>query len=270
MIRIDRGKEPEKLARIRAEEITRVAAIEARRPATSKDIGTRYQVVHDVLWKSQYYKCCYCESQEQSKRNDVEHFRPKARAIRSPGSTETHGYWWLAWTWENLLFSCRNCNQSPAKLDKFPLDHGSIPLAAQQQPPGNERPLLIDPATENGCDFIQFVPEYPSSAKTCRWRPVARDGNFRGEKTIVDCGLGRADLLDFYTEHVHLVLRDYVEHIRRAIDADNAPAVRKEWDRATAALLNERQRFVGLARDALDFFIPAAERQRWHLDLPPR
>ena len=46
----------------------------------------------ETLAKRQGYKCAFCESKEQIKRNDVEHFRPKLRANRLPGCTELHGY----------------------------------------------------------------------------------------------------------------------------------------------------------------------------------
>src|SRR5690606_5123302 len=80
MIRINRGGEPAALATARASELPRVQAIAATRPPTQDDIGGRYKIAHDALWNAQHYKCCYCESREQSKRNDVEHFRPKSQA----------------------------------------------------------------------------------------------------------------------------------------------------------------------------------------------
>lgn len=267
MIRVERGPEPPGLAAIRDEEIARVAAIEATRRATSAEIGKEYQVVHEALWKAQHYKCCYCECQEQSRRNDVEHYRPKAKAKRQPGSADEHGYWWLAWTWENLLFSCRNCNQSPAKLDKFPLAPGSTPLVARQQPPGQEQPLLIDPATESGSAHIVFVPE--ASGGATRWRPVPRNGSDRGRYTIKVCQLDRPDLLDLYSDHVEREITPLVNEIRAGIQANDEARVLAAWRRAGAALLRPGQRFVGLARDALDYLVPVAERVRWGLDLPP-
>ncbi|HMY18924.1 MAG TPA: hypothetical protein PKA58_21505, partial [Polyangium sp.] len=70
-----------------------------------------------------------------------EHYRPKAEADRRPGSHETHGYHWLAFTWSNLYFSCPDCNRS-YKRTRFPLEHGSIALKTRKRPPGQEIPLL--------------------------------------------------------------------------------------------------------------------------------
>jgi hypothetical protein len=88
--------------------------------------------------------------------NDVEHYRPKTSADRLPGSTATHGYWWLAYTWDNLLFACPSCNRSN-KNDLFPLEHGSTPLHDPDDAPGGERPLLLHPRQDNGVEHIEFV-----------------------------------------------------------------------------------------------------------------
>jgi uncharacterized protein (TIGR02646 family) len=267
MIRFDRGPEPAALAALRDAELARIRAL--GRAPTSTDIGTRYKAVHDALWRAQAYKCGYCETREQSKRNDVEHYRPKARAHRAPGSAATHGYWWLAWTWENLLFACRNCNQSPAKLDKFPLDAGSTALVAEEVPPGGERPLLIDPATEDAIAHIQFVPE--TTTGRTRWRPRARGGSTRGAKTIEVCMLDRSDLLDLYTDHVSQNVEPAIADLRAAMTRGDEAAVHAFWARTTGKLLARTQVYVNLSYDALDHFVPAAERARWKLALdPPR
>lgn len=268
MIPIQRGDEPSELVAIRRTELARIRDEMKDAAITSKMMGTQYQSVKEILWKAQHFKCCYCETQEQAVRNDVEHYRPKTRAKRHPGSADEHGYWWLAWSWENLLFSCRNCNQSPAKLDKFPLAEGSVALIAEQSPPGQEQPLLIDPATENGSEFIQFVPNRAGKAETCRWRPIGRNGSVRGQKTIEVCRLDRPDLLDLYADHVQNNIFPLVHEIQDAMTQNDAAAVQSAWTRALKVLLAPRQRFVGLSRDALDFWISPNMRQHWGLDLP--
>ena len=50
---------------------------------------------------------------------DVEHFRPKAE-VKEAG--ENHqGYWWLAYSWENLLIACKTCNQEYKRI-KIPTE----------------------------------------------------------------------------------------------------------------------------------------------------
>ena len=54
-------------------------------------------------------KCAYCEISIARMDWDIEHFRPKGRIAERE---EDHpGYYWLAYTWENLFPSCTWCNQ---------------------------------------------------------------------------------------------------------------------------------------------------------------
>src|SRR5262249_20038659 len=54
-------------------------------------------------------KCAYCEADTSVvAHGDVEHFRPKST------------YWWLAYCYDNYLFSCQICNQTH-KGDRFPI-----------------------------------------------------------------------------------------------------------------------------------------------------
>src|SRR4051812_28631461 len=117
MIGIDRGRQPRGLASTRANELRRVRA--ARR-FNAASLGHRYNTpeVREALFKAQGWKCCYCELEIRRKGSPIEHIRPKTRALRGLG-LPTHGYWWLTWTWKNLLLACSGCNGS--KLDHFPL-----------------------------------------------------------------------------------------------------------------------------------------------------
>jgi hypothetical protein len=125
MIAITRPAEPAGLALVRQER--RAAAREAVARGLEVDF-TGYEGVKGELFAMQRRKCCYCEKlEEQAKYRDVEHYRPKAL------------YWWLAWTWENLLFACMDCNREHRR-DRFPLSAGDARLLAEQAPPGFERP----------------------------------------------------------------------------------------------------------------------------------
>jgi hypothetical protein len=265
VIRVNRGNEPTNLSGIRAAELRRVRAIAAVRRPTEEEIGKAYQAVKSTLWTRQHFKCAFCESKEQAKRNDAEHFRPKTSAKRQPGCTEDHGYWWLTWTWSNLLFACRNCNQAPAKLDKFPLEAGSEALVAEQAPPANERPLLLDPAEENGIPHIQFKIMTPRGRE--EWFPTPRNGSVRGKQTIEVCMLDRPDLIDLYTEHVEDNVEDLVEVIHKAIDDRDRAAVWEAWAVAVYSLLSPSQQYIGLSWDALDHFVPLDVRIEWDLVL---
>ena len=226
MIRIDRGPEPAALPPVRTEELQRVRQLHAAGSFDSKAVGEAYAVVKDDLWKQQSMRCCYCEIWSQCSYNDVEHFRPKARADRG-GGTVDGGYWWLAWTWENLLFSCPNCNRS-AKNDAFPLEPGSVPLLADEQPPGRELSTLIDPCAEDPVELIQFV--FDGS----HWQPIGRRGNSRGQRTVELLKLGRAELLTLYAAHVEELVKPRTDETREAIVLGDKDRVLTSWRRVRA------------------------------------
>nr|WP_128798646.1 hypothetical protein [Corallococcus coralloides] len=213
---------------------------------------------HD-LWIQQAMRCCYCESQIQPDYNDVEHFRPKARADRLNGKVDA-GYWWLAWTWQNLLFSCAICNRS-AKNDLFPLEHGSVPLLAEAQPPGGERSTLIDPCDEDPVESIHFV------FNGLHWQPVGRNGNVRGQRTIEILKLDRPDLLTIYDAHVDHQVKPRVDAVRDAIRRADVPLIKTAWHRVRG-LLSPRMQFVALTFDAIEHLLPADQRLPWDLEMP--
>lgn len=79
-----------------------------------KDIRSRLDTTHCG-------KCAFCETSDQQL--DVEHYRPKKG-----------GYYWLAYSWDNLLLACTKCNR--AKGNKFEI--------AGNQAVFNNTPIEID------------------------------------------------------------------------------------------------------------------------------
>jgi uncharacterized protein (TIGR02646 family) len=259
MIRVVRGAVPQELEDLGAEELGRFRAIAL---PSSEDIGTAYRKWAPLLRKQQHFKCCYCEQPVQESYNDVEHFRPKAAADRRPGSTETFGYWWLAWTWENLLFACPTCNRK-YKNDRFPLEVGSVVLEAEKEAPGPEVALLIDPAAEDPVLEICFA---ESPFQRGRFEPEGRRGSRRGSMTIEVCGLGRDELMDLYDNRVR-DLEPKIADVLRAMDERDQLVVASSWQRLLRELRQVND-FLGLTYDVIDQRIPQDERQTWGLTLP--
>ncbi|MBL8679688.1 MAG: hypothetical protein JNK05_11010 [Myxococcales bacterium] len=184
-----------------------------------------------------------------------------------PGRSESHGYWWLAWRWENLLFSCRNCNQAAAggkgKLDKFPLADGSGVLVAEQDPFGAERhveqPLLLDPSVDSGVEHIQFV------KRGGRWTPIARDGSSRGARTIEVCVLDRDDLLELYDAHVEQEVTPRVARFDALHPHSSPESARAVWIAIENELYRSGMAFVGLSYDALRTQVDDDDLRQWGL-----
>jgi hypothetical protein len=248
MITVDRGPEPPKLTLVRVSKMRDLRTLIAG-GGWPKEIDG-YRIVARELWEAQRHKCCYCERVIECNFYDVEHYRPKLLVDHCRRQAVIRGYWWLAFTWENLLFSCKGCNEGKAKGIQFPLTPESIPLAAEQAPSLGERPLLLDPTRECGIGHIEFR-LWPDR----KWRPAARNGSAKGRETIRVCMLGRDDLLELYTKHVDRNVRPEADAVARALASGLEGDVREVVNRASVKLLRRGQPFVGLSYDALRHFI---------------
>ena len=259
MIPVVRGKEPPILRAIRQRELARLRQLGT---ITSNDIDG-YRDVSASLWRAQHLKCCYCEAIIPEHYNDVEHYRPKARADRTPGCLETHGYWWLAFTWSNLLFACPACNRS-AKNDWFPLTHGSVALLPEQRPDSREKPLLLDPAssTINPIEHIVHV------LRGTRWHPEPRNGSQLGLWTIKVCDLDRDELHELREKHITDIVIEKVEAFQFYLANRQGSLVLNKEFRRMCALFAPEQAHAALSYDALRHYIPddlllAAIGQTW-------
>jgi len=254
VIRIARRPEPVALRPVRDKRLA--DAIEAKRDQEAITFGG-YEVVKGNVFDMQHRKCCYCEKlHEQAKYRDVEHYRPKAR------------YWWLAWTWENLLFACLDCNRE-YKRDQFPLAPGCHALEFPQRPPGHEIPLVIDPTD------LQIEPtaeiEFRRDRIQGKERWVPYGLTRRGRETIEVCGLDRPSLLDLYVDHVRHVVRPKLDAVIRADKADDSRATFRAWQTAKRALLHPARAFSALSHDAMKVLVSSSLRERHQLQLqPPR
>lgn len=132
--------------------------------------------VRKALESAQHAKCCYCEGRFRGNApGDVEHFRPKSCVQQAPGSPlEYPAYYWLAYSWPNLYYSCPNCNRM-AKKNLFPLLDPSVRARGPANDLSAERPLLLDPGgLDDPRDHIKFRREVPVGI-TQRGRKNDRD-----------------------------------------------------------------------------------------------
>ncbi|MBP8805246.1 MAG: hypothetical protein KBG48_09460 [Kofleriaceae bacterium] len=272
MIRIKRGSEPQGLAQVRARQLPKAVAATKARADLDFD---GYRVAHAELYRRQHGKCAYCERQAGDDGQPVEHFRPKAEAWRGDpwvGDRRPEGgYWWLAWTWENLLFACATCNCASRKGNWFPLAPGTRGLAPPRRSPApqaacfrldREEPLLLDPAVDDPLDHLAWRPLDPDEpVERMEWRPVHRTE--RGRYTIEILGLARASV-----DHVG-------DHIRRVVYPAVAPFVsgavrgqRRAWSRMLTSLFYPTAPYLAATHGAIDFFVPEARRAALGVELP--
>lgn len=142
------------------------------------------------LWIHQNCKCCYCECIRGLKReSDLEHYRPKAKV---EDDNEHYGYWWLAYEWDNYLYSCKPCNED-YKKSEFPLRASGIRARSKEDLLENENPILLNPFDDNPENFISFDWE-DSKSKFVKAISATRDFDNRGRDTIEILGLNERNL----------------------------------------------------------------------------
>ena len=126
--------------------------------ANSKIYGNKS--VKDSLKACQHNKCCYSEARFIQELITVEHYRPKG-AIGTKGTSKKQypGYYWLAYEWTNLLLCKFRINSS--KKDYFPLLIEQDRARNHHDNIGLERPVIIDPASEDPREHIKFHNEEP-------------------------------------------------------------------------------------------------------------
>jgi uncharacterized protein (TIGR02646 family) len=152
-------------------------------------------VVKVALLKVHAHKCCYCEKEHIPANLAIEHFRPKSGVKQNRKQrVEYPGYFWLAYNWNNLLLSCNDCN-TKFKQTPFPLSNPESRARSHNDDITIERPLFIDPASQDPRTHIRFrgaVPVHMTEA---------------GRITIKELGLRRITLRDKRMEKLELLNR---------------------------------------------------------------
>lgn len=191
MIKLQRGAVPEYLNGVQIQHEKKL--LEEKFYNISRQERLRFdwsllQPLKNILHSQYNGKCVYCESRIESDRDgEVENFRPRegARGFNSNEYAPGH-YWWLAYEWENLLYACQICTQK-YKRDYFPLENESFRsrIGAMGDELLSEKPLLIDPASENPEEHLEFQED-----------GLVIDLSPRGKVTIEILGLNRSSLVE--------------------------------------------------------------------------
>jgi uncharacterized protein (TIGR02646 family) len=160
--------------------------------------------VKEALKKIYYGKCAFCEQKISICTNNlledcsstVEHYRPKSH------------YYWLAYSWDNLLWCCHRCNQNKAnnfELLGTPVVYHKDFITAIHTSTCDyqavEQPKMIHPELESVLDKVNFG------------QGVMASEDERLNYTIRKCGLARSDL----NEKRKKVIDDFVKKMNDVI-----------------------------------------------------
>jgi len=142
-------------------------------------------------------KCAYCEAPLRPVTNGhIEHFRPKGGIVdEGTGALVTPGYYWLAYSWENLLLACPRCNSAGNKGNRFPLQDEAGRASPAAKSTAREQPLLVDPAGDYPRRHVRFRREVV----------YAVQGSAKGQATIKVLGLEDPFLQEARREHLEIM-----------------------------------------------------------------
>ncbi len=293
MIRIKRSKdEPSALTNIRERQLKLAIQKHAHPGVHSEEfrntlIGYNERTIKETLYAAQHKKCAWCERKADFSSCPVEHYRPKKGSKRhfwndSVAIVDDEHYWWLAWTWENLHFSCCRCNDQAHKGNYFPLLHGTKALTPPQKPliyplpntafdTSTERPLLLNPSdrSDNPLKHIRWLPTDKNPPReTWIWTPRGRTES--GKATI------RILKLEELSEDVGVHLRTRIlrpiEHIEEYLSArrKRLADAQKCWDKLLKDNLAPESELSAATWCALEIWMPAKKRRENGLREPRR
>ncbi|MCP4221076.1 MAG: hypothetical protein GY765_40980 [bacterium] len=199
-----------------------------------------HPTIKDQLIRDQHGKCCFCEADfTATSYGDIEHFRPKGGyQQRRNDKIKKPGYYWQAYDWANLFFSCEMCNRRHKK-NYFPLHDDDRRARSHHDDIADESPLLIRPSQDEPADHIGFREE------DCYHKDQ------KGEKSIIAYGLNR--------EKINTNRRKYFNSVKNntclaAIDLDDEDIMAY-----TASLFGiTEEEFIELVEVARQFVSKAA------------
>lgn len=195
--------------------------------------NSRYKTsdIKDKLNSIYHHKCAYCE--DHAGQTHVDHYRPKK------------DYYWLAYSWDNLICSCPTCNQfktndfaikgKKATPPKVTDDLSDINIWSSHKYDQQEKPLLLNPERDNLNDVFVFDIE----------GHIRGNINSRADYTIETCHLDRKELVDGR--------RKIVDDYRKAIEAELFDASTEDEQRLAIKVLTRD--FQRRAKDITNTFI---------------
>ena len=246
MIRLHRPNDPPQALLARGQAATQQDCAAYLQDPTAYDSGSlkfrfiasifRSTKVKDILQKQQHNKCCYCEAKHSvTSAARIDHFRPKSAVRQCKGSTRVYpGYYWLAYSWNNLLLACEECNMR--KSDYFPLQQPKQRARSHLDPLDREAPLLLNPYVE------------PNPAKHLTFDGSAcRPQTERGRVTIAALGLNRPELQDERQNVLNMLT--LLSSLAR--DADQSAALRRNASHAIQSYAQPGARYTAMVRHYL-------------------
>jgi len=197
-----------------ADELAGLTDTEGRALVSRRSSAEAWKSMRTDLERAQHNKCGWCEKVFDHAEIEIDHVRPKNPDM----------YWWLAFHLNNLLASCRSCNN--IKRAAWPLAGDSARLVPRQSPDTTSEPaLVIDPTREDPGPWLTFV------HAGGEWRVAGRGE--RGGATVRVLGLDRDHRRRQLNAYARASLDPCVRQLTRCLAGDD----RRGFDAAVGELV---------------------------------
>lgn len=188
------------------EDIPSILKHASRKDAFDKNVNARAYSFGKKLYKTgkiqkklneiYHLKCAFCEQKLLDAPKHIEHYRPKDT------------YYWLAYSWDNLLLACGSCNSAKGKNFKIENNQASYNNETFDEVhtlgksyDDIEKPFIIHPEKEDILKYIKYDKKGKVSSK-----------NLRVQHTIEDaCKLNRDELV----KKRLMILNDFINQINK-------------------------------------------------------
>lgn len=158
----------------------RMECINQKKYINEDAFNNRYKQkdVKELLKRLYNRKCAFCERKVDYWA--VEHYRPKTV------------YFWLAFSWDNLLYSCQTCNSK--KGDRFVVTHARVSFHPDAL--NNIHGLSAHYHQQEAPKLLHPELDHPEQVLTFTARGGIEGTDERAQHTIKACGLDREELQD--------------------------------------------------------------------------
>jgi len=223
-------------------------------------------------------KCAYCESTFlKTYVGDIEHFRPKGEIeeLKATGNSKP-GYYWLAADWDNLLLSCRNCNQkskqstiqvqeakSMGKMNQFPLFDEKKRARSHKDNLKNEEKvrLLLNPCVEDPENYFTYdinsgIIKSKKRSAFLKQRALSSIKVFALQRVpLVQDREKKAILISAQMQRVEEALFNYNDFINDPVRSKRFSKILHREIEALQGFLLPNEEYLGLARQMIGKFM---------------
>ncbi len=163
------------------------------------DVYEQLKLIYDC-------KCAFCQDTLLNSPKHIEHYRSKNKDERRKNCCADTSYFWLAFSWDNLLLACTSCNSSKGscfdilgtradyenKYKKYSLSDLQNII---KELDSTEKPLLVNPEQEEQSFFDHNLIFKVTDKRSGKSLGKILSKNMRLRYTIRICNLNRDELI---------------------------------------------------------------------------